>query len=250
MAFSIASTYDDLAAGYERYGASASPELYATLREVGLAPDARVLDVGVGTGLASEPLAREGALITGIDPAGAMLRYAKARLPRAQLVQGRAEALPFPAASFDAAIAADVFHLLDGPVAIGELVRVVRKGGLVAVWWQTLSTESDVLGHRAGATHDTGLDPVPEPLGPGFRAFYGGDGFADRTVRAIPALIRTTVDDWMGLERARAELRAAYGTQSGRWLDALENRLVSAYGARDAHLDVRTVQYLYLGRIS
>jgi SAM-dependent methyltransferase len=119
---------------------------------------------GVGTGLASEPLAREGALITGIDPAGEMLRYAKVRLPRAQLVQGRAEALPFPTASFDAAIAADVFHLLDGPAAIGELVRVVRKGGLVAVWWQTLSTESDILGHRAGATHDTGLDPVPEPL--------------------------------------------------------------------------------------
>ena len=248
MASSIASTYDDLAAGYERFGASASPELYATLWEVGLARGARVLDVGVGTGLSSEPLAREGALITGIDPSGAMLRYAQARLPRAQLLQGRAEALPFPAASFDAVIAADVFHLLDQPAAISELGRVVRRGGLVAVWWQTLSTDADVLGHRAGATHDCGLEPVPEPLGGGFRAFYGSAAITDRTLRAIPALIRTTVDDWMGLERARAEVRTAYHDQAGRWFDALESRLVRAHGAHDAPLDVRTLQYLYLGR--
>lgn len=248
MASSIASTYDDLAAGYERYGASASGELYATLREVGLAPGARVFDAGVGTGLASEPLARDGALVTGIDPSAAMLRYAKARLPRAQLIQGRAEELPFADASFDAAIAADVFHLLDQPAAIAELARVVVPGGLIAVWWQTLSTESAILGHRAGATYDAALAPVPEPLSGGFRAFYGCPALSDRTLRAIPALIRSTVGDWMGLERARAEVRAAYGAQSQRWLDALESRLANAYGAPESPLDVHVLQYLYLGR--
>jgi SAM-dependent methyltransferase len=55
-----------------------------------LPPDARVLDVGCGTGFAMEAVAehRPGADLTGLDLATGMLDVCRAKLPRARLVVG------------------------------------------------------------------------------------------------------------------------------------------------------------------
>jgi SAM-dependent methyltransferase len=239
--------YDVLAAGYDAAWPPTPPELYETLRDAGISSGAHVLDVGIGTGLAAEPLARAGARITGIDPSAAMLAHARRRLPDAHAVAGRAEELPFGARAFDAAICADTFHLVDQPLAFAELSRVVRPGGTVAIWWRTLSTESDVLGHRADAARDAGVGVVPEPLSRGFRAFYAAP-LADRTVRTVSSAIRTTVDGWMAFEAARAETHVAYGERTDAWLDALRVRLLRAYGSPGAPVTARTLHYVYLGR--
>jgi ubiquinone/menaquinone biosynthesis C-methylase UbiE len=241
-------SYDDLAAEYDRHRSPAPPELYEVLREAGIGSGSQVLDVGIGTGLASAPLSQVGAVITGIDPSAAMLMRARARLPNARLGPGRAEALPFEPASYDAAIAAEVFHLVDQPTALAELLRVVRKGGTVAIWWAGISSESDVLGHRAAATRDLGLEPVIEPTARGFRNFYAAP-FGATTVRVVPGLVRTTVAGWMSNERSRAEVRSAYGERAKSWLAALEGHLLRAYGAPEAGFAVRLVYYVYLGTV-
>ncbi|MBV8750762.1 MAG: class I SAM-dependent methyltransferase [Candidatus Eremiobacteraeota bacterium] len=249
MQSSTLSLYDELAADYETFWPSASPEVFETLREAGIGAGTRVLDVGVGTGLTAEPLLRGGSVVTGIDPSAAMLGYARKRVPEATLVQGRAESLPFGAGAFDAATAADTFHHLDQPAAFAELLRVVRPGGTIAIWWQTISTEDSLRGHRAAASYDLmNLGAVQEPLSRGFRAFYGAP-LAERTIRTVPAMIVTTVADWMGFERVRTEVRETYGARAKSWLDALEGRLLRAYGAPEAKLTVRTLQYIYLGRV-
>jgi ubiquinone/menaquinone biosynthesis C-methylase UbiE len=241
-------SYDDLAANYDRFRSPAPAELYEVLYQFGIGSGSRVLDVGIGTGLASEPLAQAGAAITGIDPSIAMLTRARARLPNARLGPGRAEALPFEPASFDAAIGADVFHLLDQPAALAQLLRVVRKGGTVAIWWPSISTEADVLGHRGAATRDLGLAPVVDPSARGFRDFYAA-AFSAKTMRVIPTLVRTTVAGWMSNERTRAEVRSTYGERAESWLEALEGHLVRAYGAPEAGFTVRLVYYVYLGTV-
>jgi ubiquinone/menaquinone biosynthesis C-methylase UbiE len=248
MQTSAVSGHDDLAANYDRQRSSAPFEIYEILREHGLVSGRRVLDVGIGTGLASEPLASAGVTITGIDPSAEMLAGARARLPQAELVTGRAESLPFAPGSFDAAIAADVFQFVDQAVALGELLRVVRKGGTVAIWWQSISTEAEILGHRGAASRDLGLDVIPDPTTRGFRSFYAAS-FTARTVRVVPTLIRATVQGWMSLEFTRAEVRAAYGARARAWLDALGGHLVRAYGSPDAPMTVRAVSYLYLGTV-
>jgi SAM-dependent methyltransferase len=93
----------------------------------------RVLDVGCGSGVLTEELARRVGPenVAGIDPSP-LLESARARVPDADLRQGAAEALPWPDDSFDGALAQLVVHFMADPVAgVGEMARVTRPGGLV-----------------------------------------------------------------------------------------------------------------------
>jgi SAM-dependent methyltransferase len=95
----------------------------------------RVLDLGCGTGRFAAALAERGlARVWGVDVSPEMIAVARARLPRSVgLKVARAEALPFSARWFDAAVGWLVVHLLDRPTAFAEARRVLRPGGRLAV---------------------------------------------------------------------------------------------------------------------
>ena len=103
-------------------------------------PNARVLDVATGTGaVALELVRRHGCSIVGIDRSPEMLAVARSRVvahghgANIELLEGRAETLPFADASFDALTVTYLLRYVDDPAAtIHELVRVVRPGGTVA----------------------------------------------------------------------------------------------------------------------
>jgi SAM-dependent methyltransferase len=97
-------------------------------------PGQRVLDVGCGSGVLTEELARRvGAeQVSGVDPSPLLEACAK-RVPGAELKPGAAESLPWPDDSFDAAVAQLVIHFMeDSAVGVGEMARVTRPGGVVA----------------------------------------------------------------------------------------------------------------------
>ena len=95
-----------------------------------------VLDVATGTGLVASELVRRGFRVTGLDQSPEMLEVARRRfLERGavELVEGSAEALPFPDASFDHLTVTYLLRYIDDPGAtLAELARVVKPGGLVA----------------------------------------------------------------------------------------------------------------------
>ncbi len=100
----------------------------------------RVLDVACGTGVfAREAQRRVGTegRVTGIDRNDDMLAVARGTAPGIVWKEGRAEALPFPDAVFDAAVCAfGLMFFEDRSAALGEMWRVLRPGGrfVVAVW--------------------------------------------------------------------------------------------------------------------
>src|SRR5262252_1899581 len=128
--------FDATAADYDRverllaWGTGAWYRRQA-LRRAGLASGMQVIDVGTGTGLlAREALELCGAQgsLTGIDPSLGMM--AQARLPRATLLEGRAEALPCTDASGDfVCMGYALRHLSDLDLALAEFRRVLRPGG-------------------------------------------------------------------------------------------------------------------------
>jgi demethylmenaquinone methyltransferase/2-methoxy-6-polyprenyl-1,4-benzoquinol methylase len=96
---------------------------------------ARVLDVATGTGLVASELVRRGYRVTGVDQSAGMLATAREELGESvELLEARAEALPFPDGSFDALTFTYLLRYVDDPAAtLAELARVVRPGGTVAM---------------------------------------------------------------------------------------------------------------------
>lgn len=99
----------------------------------------KVLDVGCGTGNQSIKLAKMGVYVTGIDVSEKMLQVARQNarnegsLPIEFLLMD-AENLEFEDNTFDGAISVTAFEFLPDPVKVlQEMLRVVKKGGSVAV---------------------------------------------------------------------------------------------------------------------
>jgi demethylmenaquinone methyltransferase/2-methoxy-6-polyprenyl-1,4-benzoquinol methylase len=125
---------------YDRYAALLSlgqdPRWRSFLvSRVRAAPGDTVLDVATGTGaVARELIRRKGCRVVGVDVTPEMLAEARRRLgPDVELVEARAEQLPFADASFDALTFTYLLRYVDDPAAtLRELARVVRPGGTIA----------------------------------------------------------------------------------------------------------------------
>ncbi|MEJ0045008.1 MAG: methyltransferase domain-containing protein [Rhodospirillales bacterium] len=117
------------------FGAVATPARQRAIARVNALPGDRVLEVGVGTGLALPHYSAE-KRITGIDLSADMLARARARVARLQLtnVEGLleldAENTGLPSASFDIAAGMFVASVVPHPDRLlAELRRLVRPGG-------------------------------------------------------------------------------------------------------------------------
>ncbi len=98
----------------------------------------KLLDIGCGGGLISEPLARLGADVTGIDPAPENIETARRHAEASGLTisyrQALVEDLAAESAMFDAVLCLEVVeHVPDVPAFLGVCSSLVRPGGLMIV---------------------------------------------------------------------------------------------------------------------
>jgi len=104
----------------------------ALLAEVRLR-DMRLLDAGSGGGHFSAEAARLGARVVSLDLGRNLLRQT-ARRAATSRVLGSTLALPFDRASFDLVLSTEVIeHTPEPMAALGELCRVIRPGGRLAL---------------------------------------------------------------------------------------------------------------------
>jgi demethylmenaquinone methyltransferase / 2-methoxy-6-polyprenyl-1,4-benzoquinol methylase len=137
----VRALFDQTAADYDRINAimalgSGGWFRRKNRRQHGLQPGARVLDVAIGTGLVAREaraLVGDAGLVVGLDASFGMLAVAQTRLAL-PLVQGRAEALPFPDGRFDmVTIGYALRHMEDLGATFAEFRRVLRPGGALLI---------------------------------------------------------------------------------------------------------------------
>jgi 2-polyprenyl-6-hydroxyphenyl methylase / 3-demethylubiquinone-9 3-methyltransferase len=149
------------------------------------------LDVGCGGGVLSEPLARLGATVTGLDPAPTNLAVARTHAERSGLsIDYRGETIEEVAGQgerFDLVLAMEVVeHVPDMPAFVAACCEAVRPGGLLFLatinrtaraFALAIVGAEYVLGWLPRGTHDWSKFVTPEELGRAVEA--GGLGVTD-----------------------------------------------------------------------
>lgn len=100
--------------------------LDALLRGLGPEDQLIIADVGAGTGISANLLAKRVSSVVAIEPNAAMRERAEPR-PNVRWEEGRAEQLPLPDKSVDVAAAFQAFHWFDPLRAFAEFARVARR---------------------------------------------------------------------------------------------------------------------------
>ncbi|MBB5059468.1 SAM-dependent methyltransferase [Granulicella aggregans] len=137
------------------------------IARLAIAPGSRVLDIACGTGNSAIPLARAGAIVTGVDIATNLLEQARERATAEGLKitfdEGDAEALPYADASFDAVTT--MFGAMFAPrpaLVASECARVLKPGALLAMAnWNPASFTGQMF--RVGSDHVPAPPGIPPP---------------------------------------------------------------------------------------
>jgi ubiquinone/menaquinone biosynthesis C-methylase UbiE len=219
----------------------------AIARHLRPAPGMTLLDIGAGTGAFTAAFSDWfGVDVLAVEPAAPM-RDQIPRLPRIQVFEGSASALPLPDASADAAwISLVLHHIPDLVIAAQEIRRVLRPGAPVLIrqgfpgrcdrvelvrWFpETLRTvetypsvDETCQAFAAAGFHQEALEQVRETYSASLADFLGQ---VDTFRRADTTMRNLTEDEFLrGKERLRRAVQQAHGTgnQEGRtnWLDLL-----------------------------
>ena len=155
--------FAEVAGAYER-GRPGYPE--EAVRWLAGDEPSDVVDLGAGTGKLTRALVSLGHRVTAIEPLPEMLELLPAAAPGAAAILGNAEVIPLPDAFADVVTSAQAFHWFDHPVALPEIVRILRPGGRLALVWNTrhdrepwVARLSAIIGNEA-----VGESDVSEPI--------------------------------------------------------------------------------------
>jgi len=134
------------------------------VQDLGLRPNARILEVGCGAGLLTVALARHGYMVDAVDSTDVMLQTTRKTAAhhcvedRVRIQAADVHALPFQPGTFDLVIALGVIPWLHSErLALREMQRVLKPGGYLLVTADN------------NARLDRLLDPLSSPLAAPFR---------------------------------------------------------------------------------
>jgi ubiquinone/menaquinone biosynthesis C-methylase UbiE len=208
-------TQDRLADVLETRGADPQQQELRTafLEELRSLPqDSRLLDVGCGTGVLTRALARLPGIgsVVGVDVAPSLLNRARdlaADAANVTFLEGDARSLPVEDRSFDAVVFDSTFSHVSGTEhVVSEAARVLRPGGLLAVFDGDYATATVALGDD-------------DPLQACVDAMMRTSVTERRVMRRLPTLLRAA-----GFEQVRTRSHGYLDTDGGPYMLSVVDR--------------------------
>jgi SAM-dependent methyltransferase len=130
-------TFNAEAELYDKARPHYPPELFdALLRVTALPPRAKLLEIGPGTGQATQPLAERGYSITAIELGKELAAIARRKLqqyPNVEVIAGAFEDADLPAQAYDLVFSATAFHWLKPEAKFAKPHHTLRDNGHLAV---------------------------------------------------------------------------------------------------------------------
>lgn len=180
--------------------------IYRRLANCGLAPGARVLEIGPGTGLVTQHLLAAGARVTAVEANAEMAAHLRSSVDSTNLevIAVAFEDAPMEEGGFDLAVAATSFHWVAQPAGWTKLSQALRPGAWAVIWWMLFQD------------HDQ-----PDDFDRALHEILGGDPALPATSQATPfqlqARARKAEIAAAGLVDVEAELvRASYVLSAGQ----------------------------------
>jgi ubiquinone/menaquinone biosynthesis C-methylase UbiE len=231
--------FGNQAENYSKYRRPYPEEVYELLFSLLPSGAKRVVDIACGTGKSTEPLAREGFEVIGIDHDPLMIEEARKQaaaknLPIAYSV-AEVENLPFEDQTFDLAVVGTAFHWFVTDKAVTEIKRVLRDGGLLFIFW-TLTTkdvpEEDQMPGEVFQTY--GWERVPQELRDldYISDFLAAHGLKDLQTARLPFVYDTTVEERVGLQKSASSYELLSEENKDRFIQDLTAILKTKLGNR------------------
>lgn len=250
LAVSFEDHFSTHAAAYASYRPGCPARLIRYLASV--APGRRLAwDCGTGSGQAALALAAEFRRVAATDASEAQIANA-APHPRVRYHVARAERSPLPCHCADLAVAAQAVHWFDRAAFYEEARRVLRDGGVIAVWCYGRPRSDPAV----DALIDRLCDEVVGSFWPPPRRLVD-DGYAslefpfdELTAPRFALGVRWDLSQLAGYVSTWSATRAYRRAGNGDPLEQVAAELASAWGRPSRKRPVRWPIHLRVGRIA
>ncbi len=208
-------SFGSVAADYDRY----RPGPPGQALDWVLPPDAQAaLDLAAGTGAVTRELIGRVPRVIAVEPDERMRAVLSARCPEAEVLAGRGEDIPLPAASVDAVLISSAWHWLDHDRAVPEIARVLRVGGRLGVMWTHRDEQVPWVAEFNRLAHWAREADRPRDQRDGAPRDRTGSRGRRREVSFPPSVPLSQVEERtfeFSLPRTKDELAGLLGTYSG-----------------------------------
>jgi SAM-dependent methyltransferase len=229
--------FDADAEAYQRTRPVCPPEMFDDLlRLAGLAPGARVLEIGCGTGQATVPLAERGLAVTAVElgaSLAALARVRTARFPAVEVVTSTFEDWQPPDdRPWDAVVAFNSLHWVDPAVRYARPAALLQPGGALVVaglswarptdaepFWTEVQEDYLAVGFRGSPP------PPPDQIPPWHLSQEAFAYFAETAGRRYPFQMTYSATDYLAQLSTQSGTKELGPAKAAEFLDRVRRRL-------------------------
>lgn len=257
-------TFDEIGERYNRYRPGYPEAVFDDLLSIsGVSSAQRLLELGCGTGQATQPLARRGFEILCIEPGPRLAELSRknfAAFPGVEVHCQTFEDWPCETAAFGLVFSAQAFHWLSPETRFAKCAEALHSGGSLAILGNSVCVDRSRHGDAGGPQSDR-LDAAyarwaPSLAGPPATAWYDEGGpipqlvaesglFESVVTCRYPWSHRYATEEYLGLLGTHSDHRLL-DAEKRAGLYAAIGQALEAYGAE---IEIFYQAHLYVARL-